>query len=267
MATLITMAVYSTPENGRIDYTKKTLLSLLETVNFKFNRLFISDNGSHEIMHSFYKEYTRIFGELYPSKHLTISYNNENLGTAKAVNIGLVTRQPDEYFCKIDDDCIVNHRNWLFEMEYAMAKDESIGILGLKRKDLAEHPNSEIEFYQSHLRMLPHVSGEPWIVVEDCQHIMGTCQMLSPKLIEKIGFFKQIGVYGFDDSLLSLRSYLAGFNNCFLPHIDIDHIDNGGTEYTTWKQEQAGKDMESYSRMVDEYKMGIRPVYYDGGVE
>lgn len=261
------MAVYSTEDNGRIEYTKRTLLSLLETVDFKTNRLFISDNGSSDETHSFYKTFRNDFEQLYPAKNLTIAYNNENLGTAKAINIGLYTRNQHEYFIKIDDDCIINQKGWVEEMEYAMSKDETIGILGLKRKDLAEHPDSDIEFYKSQLRMLPHSAGEPWVVVEECQHIMGTCQMLSPRLIDKVGFFLQPTKYGFDDSLLSLRSYLAGFNNCFLPNISIDHIDNGGTEYTTWKQEQAGKDMEAYSRMVDEYKMGIRPVYYDGGVK
>lgn len=261
------MAVYSTPENGRIDYTKRTLLSLLETVNFKYHRLFISDNGSGEDMKWFYKSFKGMFNQLYPAKNLTVSYNNENLGTAKAINIGMCTRQQEEFFVKMDDDCIINQRGWVEEMEYAMSIDETIGILGLKRKDLAEHPDSDVSFYKSYLKMLPHSAGEPWVIVEECQHIMGTCQMLSPKLIDKIGFYSQPSKYGFDDSLLSLRSYLSGFTNCFLPHIDITHIDNGGTEYTTWKQEQAGKDMEAYSRMVDEYKMGIRPVYYDGGIE
>jgi hypothetical protein len=43
---LIAMAVYDTDENGRTDYTARTLKSILDTVNLDRHRVVIVDNAS-----------------------------------------------------------------------------------------------------------------------------------------------------------------------------------------------------------------------------
>lgn len=267
MSSLICMAVHDTRDNGRTAFTKQTLDSLCKTVDFNKHQLFISDNGSCRDTHQLYEDLKITFRNRFTENNLTICFNKENIGTARAINAGLFFRRDDQFFIKKDNDCVVHSSGWVDEMEQVMVRDETIGILGLKRKDLAETPNSIVDHYRSELIMLNHRQGEKWLIVEKCKHIMGTCQMLSPKLIERIGYFCQpIGAtYAFDDSLLSLRSELAGFINCFLPHIEITHVDPGDTDYTKWKQEQAGLYMADFGRMCDEYRMGIRPIYEDGG--
>jgi hypothetical protein len=74
--------------------------------------------------------------------------------------------------------------------------------------------------------------------------------MYSSKLLEKIGYLYQLGgLYGFDDALASVRAHVAGFSTVFLPHIDIDHIDPGTTEYQQWKESYAGERMDAFNRM------------------
>jgi GT2 family glycosyltransferase len=164
----------------------------------------------------------------------------------------------------MDNDVVVHSSGWVEELEEAIARFPKIGIIGLKRKDLAEHPNYEIgHHYKSNVIMVPHEPGQRWIFVEEVKHVMGTCQMYNYKLIDKMGGLYQMdGIYGFDDSLASIRCTMSGFKNVFLPHINIDHIDTAAGDYTEWKKVYAGKHMELFTKTKQEYIDGDREVYY-----
>ena len=242
---LIALAVHDTSENQRTKYTIETLKSLAETVDWTKHRLFIIDNGScqdtkdilnHPLL---WRSYTNSEGNKFYRP--TIITNETNRGTANAINQAWKFRQPGEHLIKMDNDVVIHSSKWVEEMEQAIARDPGIGQVGLKRKDCGESP-SRTDHLRSYLQMLPHKNGEPWIVVEAVQHVMGTCVMHNSALIDKIGGLYQMeGVYGFDDCLMSLRSSIAGFKNVFLPHIHIDHIDVGGDAYCEWKHRYAGE--------------------------
>ena len=124
-----------------------------------------------------------------------------------------------------------------------------------------ENPNRpDGDGYKSTLRMLAHQNGERWIIVEEVNHVMGTCQMYNWRLIDKIGGMMQPGIYGFDDSLAAVRCKVAGFKNCFLPHIEIDHIDNTETPYWQEKRDMA---MKEYNRLKDAMYMGTESIYLE----
>lgn len=256
---LIVMAVWDTAENKRTEMTRRTLESLSQRVNMVKHRIVVSDNGSCEETQALYES----MGEFFP---LTVIKNGENIGTARAINRGWSLRRPGEHAVKMDNDCVVHYSHWADEMEEVFERDPSVGICGLKRKDLEERPDHQVEHYRSILRMLPHQPGQRWVVVEEVNHVLGTCQAYSSALLDKIGYLYQGGwKYGFDDALASLRARVAGFKTVFLPHIDIDHIDPGGNAYTQQKQVDAGQVMGQYSQIVLEYRTGKRPVYFDGG--
>ena len=92
---------------------------------------------------------------------------------------------------------------------------------------------------------------------------MGTCQAYSPALLDKIGYLYQPRLYGFDDALAAVRCKVAGMWSIFLPHIEIDHIDPGDTEYQGWKEKHAGEDMKTYNSLASEYFSGARSIYYN----
>lgn len=250
---LIAMAVHDTEENGRALMTQKTLDTIYDTVDFSKHRLIVIDNGSCELS----KQWLRSLGEI--GSVITLP---ENIGTAKAINLAWKQRKPGEHCIKIDNDVVIHQSNWIEEMEEVIARDPKAGQVGLKRKDLWEHPAHENPERRSFLYMLPHQPGERWIVVEKSKHVMGTCVMHNAALLDKVGYLYQPGLYGYDDVLMSWRSNLAGFYNCFLPHINIDHIDPGGTEYVEWKRKYAGDYSKEVSDTVDGYIAG-KSLYYE----
>lgn len=253
---LIAMACYDLKDSGRTEMTGETLRSLMRRIDFNRHRLFVIDNNSCEET----KELLDDYKERIP---FTLITNEENVGTAKAINMAWRQRTPGENVVKMDNDVVVHYDNWVDDMEYAIEKMPSIGIVGLKRRDLLENPNSE-GWMRSQLIMVPHEKGERWMVVEKCQHIMGTCQMYSSALIDAIGGLYQMGgLYGYDDSLASARAQVAGFATVFLPHINIDHIDTGGTEYTQWKINYATDMQAAYTNARKRYVDGELPIYHE----
>lgn len=254
---LITMAVYDTIENQRAWMTNVTLQSLENTVDWSKHRLMVSDNGSCEVTHNFFDSYAHII------EH--VEFNGENIGTAAALNKLWRHRKPGEVVCKIDNDVRIHKIDWPDLVEKVFEKAPDIGICGLKRRDLAEWPLSDNAWFRSELRALPHSTGEPWLIVEMVNHVMGTCQSYRPELLDKIGYLYQPGVYGFDDALAAYRAEVSGFKSAFLHGVEIDHVDPGDTEYTEWKRRYAGEHIHDYYKLRDDYLKGLRDPYYDGG--
>lgn len=257
------MAVYDTEENGRTEYTVKTIQSLLETVDLSKHRLIISDNGSCESTRRLYEGLGKNWKEIYGDGVITIIYNGENLGTAEAINRAWAFRRPGEHAIKMDNDVVIHQAGWVDRLEEAIARDSHIGICGLKRKDCWENPDHENEFYRSKIYHLPHQPGESWIIAEEVNHVMGTCQMYSSALLDKIGYLFQPGIYGFDDVFAAIRCRLAGFKSVFIPYIQIDHIDRGDSPYQQWKEEHAAEYWGEYAKIKMEYETGKRSIYYN----
>ncbi len=261
---LIAMAVYCTEENKKMEYLRECLKSLVKTVDFTKHRILFVDNNSCEPAKLAIQDFQNEIIDQYcyslskGNKNITLS---ENIGTARAINKAFHLRRPGEHCIKMDDDVIIHQSGWVDQMEEAIRREPQIGIVGLKRNDLMEYPGHPNADFRSELIMLPHVPGERWMIAERVKHVMGTCQMYSSALLDKIGYLWQPSLYGYDDVLASFRSSIAGFINVFLPHIPIDHIDPGGTPYQTWKEKDAADNARLVSNIVDEYISGKRPIY------
>lgn len=250
------MAVYDTAENKRAELTRRTLQSLADTVEWSRHRLFVVNNASCDAA-------LDVFHAARNWLPFALLHNVENVGTARAINKAWLQRQPNEAAVKMDNDVVIHQKGWADSLEECIQRDPLIGICGLKRKDCEERPDHDCHWYTSSLHMLPHKPGEKWLVVEKVRHVMGTCQMYSPALLDKIGFLYQMGgCYGFDDALAAARCTAAGFYSCFLPAVDIDHIDPGDTPYQTWKHSQGAEYMSRYEQYANEYLEGRRPVYH-----
>ncbi len=250
------MAAYDTVENGRSELTEKTLDSLLQTVDFDRHEIILVSNASCERTERAFMNFQYKAGE-----NCQVIFLPENLGTAKAINTGWIRRKDGQHCIKIDNDVVIHSKGWVDELEEAINRMPQIGIIGLKRKDLIECTTFPDPNFRSTMVQLPHEAGQKWIQIEVVKGVMGTCKMINAALLDKIGYLCQPTVYGFDDSLYSCRSTLAGFINCFLPHIEIDHIDPGGTDYTVWKQEHAGETAKLAHQLANDYVNGVRPIY------
>jgi len=246
---LISIAIWDTEENNRSHLTKETLRSLEDTVDWKKNRLIIYDNNSCPQTKQLLDYYTHSLSLL----NLEVIYGSKNIGTARGINQVWLKRCPGETCIKMDNDIVIHQKGWIEQMEEVFRRDSQIGICGLKRKDLMERPDYPDPWFKSTIRMLPHSPGETWMIIEEVFHVMGSCQAYRSELLDKIGYLYQMGgLYGFDDSLAAVRASVAGFKSVFLPSINIDHIDSGGTVYTDWKHEYAGEYMSRYSKLREE---------------
>jgi len=257
---LIVMAVYSTEENQKDQYLSRTLESLEKTVDFSKHRLILSVNSYTAVTQLIFRNYRDIISD--------IIWNDKNLGTAEAINKGWRKRKLDENAIKMDDDVVIHEKGWADLMDDICNNNRFIGQVGLKRPDLIENPNHPDSFYRS--QMIEYFLSDGKIILEKCHHIMGTCVMHSDNLLNEIGYMWQPALYGFDDSLMSLRSELAGYNNCFIPNIKIEHIDKGQTPFQTWKHGEAdiylkqdNQGISIYKTIVQEYKLEKRPIHYN----
>lgn len=247
------MAVFDTEENGRSEYTELTIESLIRTVDFEKHKTVIIDNASCKR--------TKDILKLLNKDNFTIITLSENIGTAGAINMGLKLRKTGENCVKVDNDIVIHQSGWIDEMDEVILREPSIGIIGLKRKDLRQTPYDADPQFRSALFQLSHDPGQRWIIVEVTNDIMGTCTMLSSRLIDTIGGYAQPKCYGFDDSLLNLRAGLAGFKKCFLPHIEIEHLDNGQNKYSQEKISIANTAWPEYQAWHQEYVDGTRRLY------
>jgi len=236
--------------------TEKVLKELHFQHIFYDHEFWIIDNDSCEKTKEIIKEYAA-------DGFINVITNEQNIGTAEAVNLAWKHRKPGQHCIKMDNDVIIDNYDWVKEMVHAIEREARIGIVGLKRKDCWEEPNHALPDWRSELIMLPHFAGQRWIIVEKCHHIIGTCQMYSSALLDKIGYLCQPNLYGYDDVLASHRSTVAGMWNVFLPHIEIEHIDKGETEYQTWKEKHSAEVIQEVIKMTHEYYKGTRPIYYN----
>ena len=260
---LVALPILDTVENGRTVLTEQTLQRLMELLR-PTDRVVVYDNGSCALT---LEVYAKLFKEY---DNFSVILGHSNLGIAGGTNQVWRLAHPDEIVVKMDADCMINTPGWPALVDYVFSKEPTVGILGLKRRDLAESPTQSIAHYRTELFYVEHKPGEYWIVLEEARHIMGTCYAFSPMLRRQFGYLMQPGtVYGFDDSIAAARAHKLGFKTCFLPQIDIDHLDVPGTEpndpYVVWKQQQATDGMNEYHRIIAAVADGTLPAYYNGG--
>ena len=240
---------------NRLEMTKRCLDSLFLMTNPALYRLVVIDNGSTDGTVDYLKSLTNYQIE-------DIIFNEENLGTAQALNMGWkIAASRGQYAGKLDNDVVFYDNNWLDKVISVLDQTEDVGLVGLKRRDLEEKPNHNDNFFRSHLFALP--SGQ---VVEIAEHVIGTCWTVHTRTLEEVGALVQIGPYGLDDALYCIRLRLAGMVPVFVPDVAIEHIDPGHSKYpefTQWKIDRATEVFQSgaYDKLRDSFINGERPIY------
>lgn len=251
---LICCAVFDTDSNKRTAYTIATFLSLIKTINKETTEIVFIDNASCDKTKKFLKSI-----EHYEGIHVLT--NDKNVGTAEAINLGIHKYASKDTYCiKMDNDVTVVEYGWADKLARVIEKDPSIGVLGLKRRDLPNQPDSKE--YPTKLEFIHHEIGDIWDVVEICEDIIGTVHMYNPKLLENVGYLWQPSQYGWDDCLMCLRSSLYGFRNAFYPSIEIDHIDTTPNPYWEYKRKITHMYWNKFEEAKEEFINGKRPLYY-----
>jgi len=254
---------------NRKDISIPCIESYLATCSPDVAELHVVDNGSTDGMQEWLVENTSRLAD----KDVHCHFNDLNMGTAVAINSVWAKRSPVQHCMKIDSDVVWKQDKWLDRMVEVFQYAGNVGIVGLKRRDVWENPGHPDVFYRTRLIDLYRADGSTF-VIEQANHVIGTCWLVRSSLINVIGALKQPGQYGFDDALYCLRANLAKYASVFLPDIEIEHIDPGeaGTDinaiYTRWKHTSAQTDMSEYEKLRDAYHKGERPIYesFEDGV-
>lgn len=260
MDPILAMAVHDTDDNGRTELTRRTLRSLSRTVDLSRFTLWVVNNASCDAT-------LRAFDEFVASDPqgplVRFLHNPANAGTAGAVNRAVARRQPGQGVVKIDNDVEWAHPGWVELLAEAEAREAKLGVIGLKRKDLAQTANATPgEWLHAPLYELPHQPGQPWLYLQATHDVMGTCVLYTGRLLDRVGFLSQPAEYGFDDCLMCLRAAKAGFLSGFVLSTPwIDHIDPGGTDYSRWKEAEAHRLWGRYEELAAQYRDGSRNVY------
>ncbi len=264
---LIAMCCYDTEENQRSELTRRTLECIIETGDLVKHRLIVVDNNSCKATSEVYKWLLNyVIDTEYATgmnPNISIIGLKENVGTAEAINQAIRLRRPGESVIKLDNDIIIHSTGWVEKLQEAIDIDNNIGVIGLKRRDLIQSPWHPDPQYRSEMILLPHEPGQRWVTIEKTADIIGSCTMFNYRLLDKVGYLRQPGKYGFEDNLLCHRAHLAGFYNCFLNHIDIEHIDPGDTPYQIWKEKHSGEMFPEYHALVHAMIEGKEPIYYN----
>lgn len=199
---------------------------------------------------------------------------DENLGTARAANIGWLHGPPALYFLKYDNDIVMKKENWLSAMVEVLDRSPRIGVVGY---------NFEARSYPTEV-----VEGSE-VMVRHKDNIGGACLMVPKRTERLIGYWCQdYGLYSEDDFDYCARVRAAGLLNAYMPDADPGlHLPGGraaridpstlsaldGDEdesYRKWKDEQrrkvAGPDGLA-RRNAREYFAGNKSLFYQPVIE
>jgi len=207
---------------------------------------------------------------------------SKNFGTAPALNLGWRLRRPEQHVIKADSDIVVKTPGVLKHMIAVVDHCPDIGILGLRRPDLIEHPEHPDPFYRSKFAGLK--IGSTIYVLEFVHHVMGSFTLYNKAVLPDFGYLYQFQderdgpAYGYDDALACFRMRALGKSVAFfrswvcdqLTCVEIEHADPGESagddflcRYTKWKREEAGRTMDRYRELAKEFLDGTRSPYYD----
>lgn len=247
---LLAMAVYDTKENGRTWMTARTFGALRDTVDWDRHRLIVVDNGScDETKAVIHNAMAGIPG----MERVGWAFN---AGQARAISYAWDFAKPGEHVARIDNDVFIKTPGWLDKLEACVERDQKLGIVGLKHRDLMDHPDG-IDGPKTTLCMLPHKRGESWLVVERLPHVLGSAQLVNAALFAKIGSLRQYGKWGYEDSDYAVRCELAGFYSAYFHGAEFEDLDaDKRTDYQEWKNSCAASWGQAHASNVAEYRRG-----------
>jgi len=221
--------------NG-IQYTRQCLKHLIEstpqTISYE---IIIVDNasqdGSREVLEDLQKSIP----------FLRYIRNSENLGFAKACNIG-IKQSNSSYILLLNNDTIPTPR-WLETLYETMQSNNRIGVSGslllFPETEWIQHAGIEIGTYKDEQNVIPvfpihtfqycHRSALQTTLPYEVPAVTGACMMIRRSVITAIGKLDEEFVNGCEDVDLCFRVKKAGFEVKLVPSSIVFHYE-GRTE-------------------------------------
>jgi GT2 family glycosyltransferase len=218
--------------NGE-NYIERCLLSVLRTKYPNFEVIFV-DNASTD---SSLKIAEKIFGN---DKRLRIFKNTKNIGFSAGNNFGF-SHATGDYIVFLNNDTIADPY-WLVTLVDAMEKDQTIGLAGSTIQSIdGKKLRGAGGVWSDYLLFLyPVGAGRKgdfeFIPTFEVSFATGCSMIVRRELFDEIGLFDPKIPYNYDDTLLSLKTWLAGKRVVSVSSSRIRHI-GGATTKKFWNNQ------------------------------
>jgi GT2 family glycosyltransferase len=215
--------------NGE-DYLERCLFSVLGTNYPNFEVIFV-DNASTDSSLSLVE---KAFGN---DKRLKIFKSNANLGFSAGNNFGFRQARGD-YIVFLNNDTIADP-HWLTALIDAMEEDATIGLAGSTILSIdGKNLRGAGGLWSNYLLFLDPIGAGRRADFEFLPTIevsfASGCSMIAKRiLLEKIGLFDPEIPYNYDDTLLALKTWVAGKRVVTVSSSRIYHI-GGATTKKFW---------------------------------
>lgn len=158
-----------------------------------------------------------------------VIYNQTNIGVSAAYAQGfdLCAKEGCIYFVKLDDDTVMQTESWDNIMLDAFSRFERLGILS------ADLDAGKMDGPYT-------ISGKGDIRIEEFENpcVGGAATMYPMWLFESIGFFKNFGLYAWEDYDICVRAKEANFRTAYIQNVKALHLartENSDKDYDFWK--------------------------------
>lgn len=176
------------------------------------------------------------------NNNIKIIFNNQNLGFAKAVNLGVKTAKGD-YILLLNSDAFINQEQ-IKELLGVLELDSKIGIVApqLLNTDGSIQPSFgnfpsivTMIFYLLRLDkifpwgMVVYPNSASWIsafggmTMRNSDWVSGACILIKKQIFDKVGLFDENYFMGVEDIDFCYRVRLAGYKIMYIPQIKILH--------------------------------------------
>jgi len=213
------ISVIVTNYNGK-KFLKPCLTSILQEKTKNFEVLFVDDHSSDNS----YKHVSKFF---YKNPKVRLFHNSKNLGTSKSFNFAMKQAR-GKYLFYINNDTL---------LETGWSK-EIIRGFKLHRKAAVLQGKIYTMYTQKHFDYAGDFMGPFGTLIERAQgaqdigqfnktckvfSIKGTCMIVRKKVLEAIGGFDEDYKFGLDETDMTWRCWLAGYETLYFPYLTVWH--------------------------------------------
>lgn len=210
--------------NG-IDFTRRCLDTLnLEALDSGVD-VIVVDNASQDGT----QDYVRTL------KRVRLIQNNENLGYAKAVNIGIRAAKPDSDILLLNNDVELLEPDWLQRLGDAAYSVSELGLVGVKilRDDnTLQHCGAYLPLDTMWGQQIGsgQVDVNQYPSLVECESVVFACVYIKRKTIDAVGLLSEEFFAYFEDTDYCLRAGLHGFKVGMCGDIRVRHSENSSTK-------------------------------------